>query len=282
MNSSPSKNNPLPQNLYDSAHRPHPLVEELLALIRYKELLIQFTSRAIKTRYKRSLLGVLWTMLNPLLTMIILTVIFSALFRFSVDAYPVYVLSGLVVWIFFASSTQTAMSEMVWSGSLLSRIYVPKSVFSVSAILTGLVNLGLSLVPLFGIAIVLGVSIQPAVLVMPVAILLLAVFALGVGLLLSTAAVFFADMMPVYEVLLTLWMYSTPIIYPIDIIPPNLLWLIKLNPLYYLIEIFREPLMNGTIPPLSIWLIAAGFSLLTLIAGGLIFTAKSNDYAYRI
>ncbi len=268
--------------VYDSAQRINPLLEEILALVKYRELVRQFISRAIKTRYKRSILGVLWTMLNPLLTMIVLTLVFSQLFRFSIKNYPVYVLSGLVMWIFFSTSTNTAMGEMLWSGSLLGRIYVPKSVFAVSAIGTGLVNLLLSLIPLFLIALVLQVKITLAILVMPLAILILAIFALGIGLLLSTAVVFFADMMPVYEVLLVIWMYITPIIYNIEIIPESIRWLFKLNPLYYMIALFREPLYNGLIPPLSDWLIATGFAVAAFVLGGLIFTSKSNEYAYRI
>ncbi|MEJ2263143.1 MAG: ABC transporter permease [Anaerolineales bacterium] len=268
--------------VYDSASRPHPLLEELIALFKYKELIIQFVSRSIKTRYKRSMLGVVWTILNPLLTMVVLTLVFSSVFRFSVENYPVYVLSGLVIWGFFSSTTSAAMGEMIWSGSLLSRIYVPKSVFAVSAIGTGLVNLLFSLVPLLVISLVLGIRFRLAVLALPLAILLLAAFALGVGLLLATTAVYFADMLPVYEVILTIWMYATPIIYPIDAVPPQFAWILKLNPLYYLVEVFRKPLFNGVIPDAKVWLIATGSAVVVLVLGGLIFTAKSSEYAYRI
>jgi ABC-2 type transport system permease protein len=267
---------------YDSANRPGPLVEEFFALLKYRELLRQFVARSIKTRYKRSVLGVLWTLLNPLLTMIVLTVVFSQVFRFAVDNYAVYVLCGLVIWNFYSSATSGAMSDMLWSGSLLGRIYVPKSVFAVSAVGTGLVNLLLSLIPVFLIALILGVKITPAVLVMPFAILILAGFALGMGLLLSAAAVFFADMEPVYNVLLTIWMYATPIIYPLEALPEQIRWVMLFNPLYYMVTIFREPLYLGTVPQLSYWLISAGFAILVLVVGGLVFTAHSSEYAYRI
>ena len=268
--------------VFDSESRPNPLVEEILALIKYRDLIVQFVSRSIKTRYKRSILGVVWTMLNPLLTMIVLTLVFANLFRFSVANYPVYVLSGLIFWGFYSHSTSLAMNDMLWSGSLLSRIYVPKSVFTVSAVGTGLVNLVISLLPLFAIALVLHVPITPAILVMPAAILILAMFALGMGLLLSTAAVYFADMLPVYEVVLVIWMYATPIIYPIEIVPPQLAWLLKLNPLYYMITIFRQPLFEGTIPDLTTWLIAGACAVIVLTLGGLVFTSRSHEYAYRI
>jgi homopolymeric O-antigen transport system permease protein len=272
----------LSKNIYDSANQPHPLIEEILALIQYKDLIVQFVSRSIKTRYKRSVLGVLWTLLNPLLTMIVLTIIFSKVFRFSVDNYSIYVLCGLVVWNFYSSVTNSAMGDMLWSGSLLGRIYVPKSVFAVSAVGTGLVNFLLSLIPVVIIALILGVHITPALLVLPVSILILAVFALGMGLILSTATVFFADMVPVYAVLLTIWFYATPIIYPVEAIPERFLWLVRLNPLYYMLVIVRDPIYSGSLPQLSDWLIASGLAIFMILAGFYVFTSQSSEYAYRL
>ena len=174
------------------------------------------------------------------------------------------------------------MGDMIWSGNLLNRIYVPKSVFAVSAIGTGLVNLGISMIPLLLISLVVGVKFTPALLVMPFAVILLAVFALGVGLLLELAAVFFADMVPVYEVILTIWMYATPIIYPIEILPAPLIWLERLNPLWYMVTLFRDPLFKGTVPGWEMWAGAIGFAVVTFLVGGLVFTSKSNEYAYRL
>jgi ABC-2 type transport system permease protein len=118
--------------------------------------------------------------------------------------------------------------------------------------------------------------------VMPFAVILLAIFSLGVGLLLESAAAFFADMMPVYEVILTIWMYATPIIYPIEILPPPLIWLERLNPLYYMVTLFRDPLFMGTVPPWYMWAAATLIAVFTFLIGGLIFTSKSNEYAYRL
>jgi len=269
-------------DFYDSAARPHPVLDEIASLIKYKDLIAQFVSRAIKTRYKRSVLGVVWTMLNPLLTMIILSVVFSQILRVQVRNYPVYILSGQISWIFFATSTHFAMGEMIWSGDLLKRIFVPKSVFAVSSVGTGLVNMGLSLLPLLAIAAVLGVLPSWALLTWPFAIALMAIFALGIGLILATAVVYFADMLPIYEVLLQIWFYATPIIYPMEIIPVESQWLFRLNPMYYLIELFRYPLMNGGVPGMDIWLPALGVSVTSLILGAVIFTARSREYAYRI
>ncbi len=269
-------------NSYDSASEVHPFVEEFQALMAYRGLVIQFVARAIKTRYKRSVLGVVWTMLNPLLTMIVLTVVFSQLFRVQIENFPVYVLSGQLVWIFFSTTTSGAMGEMIWSGELMKRIFVPKSVFAVAAIGTGLINFLLSLLPLLLIALVLGVRLSPALLTWPLVVLLLSIFSLGLGLLLSTAAVYFADMLPVYNVLLTIWLYATPIIYPLEIVPQGWHWLFRINPVYYYVEAFREPLLTGGIPRWEIWFPAAGFALATFLIGGMVFTARSSEYAYRL
>lgn len=267
---------------YDSGKRPYPLVDEILALIEYRDLVVQLVERSIKVRYKRSVLGVAWTMLNPFFTMLVLTVVFSQVFRFSTKNYPVYVLSGVMAWNFFSNTTTAAMGEMVWGGGLLNRIYVPKAVFAVTALGTSIVNMGLSLIPLFVIALFLGVPITPALIAMIPAVILMAMFSLGVGLLLSTAVVYFADMLPVYDVLLTMWMYLTPIIYPLDIIPPAILPFFKLNPMYIMVEAFRAPLMTGLVPGWDIWGLAIVYAVVSLVMGGIVFASRSNEYVYRI
>lgn len=269
--------------IYDSSRLRSPAVEELSALWRYRGLIVQFITRSIKTRYKRSILGVVWTMLNPLLTMIVLTLVFSVAFRFpSIQNYAVYVLSGLIMWSFFSHATNTAMGEMIWSSSLLNRIYMPRSAFTVAAVGTAMVNLLISLAPLLIIALLFGVRLTPALLVLPFSILLLGLFALGVGLFLATAVIYFADMVPVYEVLLTIWMYATPIIYPVDFVPPQFSLLIKLNPMYYLLQVFRMPVYDGVLPDLKVWAIAAALAFGSILIGGYIFTSKANEFAYRV
>jgi ABC-2 type transport system permease protein len=268
-------------DFYDSMQRPHPLVDEVRMLIKYRDLVSQFIISSIKTRYKRSFLGVIWTLLNPLLTMIVLTIVFSELWGAQTESYPVYILSGLIAWNLFSQSTTEAMGSMIQKSGLLSRVYVPKSIFAVSAVGAGLVNLGLSLIPLIIIALVLSTRLQLSILVTPFSVLLLALFSLGIGLILATAAVYFADMVPVYSVILTIWFYATPIIYPISILPPEWQKLFLLNPLYYLTQIFRQPIYEGTLPDPVTWTAAILSALVAFIIGGLLFTAKSHEYAYR-
>lgn len=266
---------------YDSAERKHPLWVELGDIYRYRDLIWQFVISSIKTRYKRSFLGVIWTLLNPLLMMTILTIVFSSFFH-TVDHYPAYVLNGIIAWNYLSSTTLASMQNMVLSGALLSRIYVPKSVFAVSAAGTGLVNLGLSVIPLLIIALVIGVKIKLTVLAMIPAAIILIMFALGVSLLLQTAAIFFADMIPVYEVFITLWFYATPVLYPVDMIPSKWEVIFKLNPMYHIIRVMRAPLFEGVIPGWETWAVAGLSAVVIFIVGSLVFTAKSREYAYRV
>ncbi len=269
--------------VYDSAQQRSTALEEIRAIFQYRYLVVQFVRRDLLTRYKRSVLGVAWTMLNPLGTMIILTIVFSRVFGANKEGYAAYVLSGLVAWNFFSQTTNAATLHLVWGGSLLRRIYMPRTSFAVSATGTGLVNFVLSLVPLLLVMLVTGVSIKPTVVLVPIPMLFLAMFALGLGLLISTVAVYFADIAEMYQILLTAWMYLSPVIYSYEILPePYRTWLMRLNPMYYLLTLFRAPIYDGRIPEWSEFLITGGISLITLLVGWSVFTSKADEFAYRV
>lgn len=268
--------------IYDSESQKSPLLEELVYLIRYRDLVREIISRNIKVRYKRSMLGVLWTMISPLLMMTVLTVVFSSIFRFSVDNYAIYVLSGLVIWNFFSESTSEAMSEMVYSGSLFSRIRVPKAIFAVAAVGNGLINLAVSLVPLLLIMVILGVRIKPSALLIPIPIAIEVLITLGVGLVLSNVALYFADVLVIYRVLLLVMFYLTPIIYPIELLPEYLRRIMALNPLFYVIQIFRSLLYVGNPLEVGDLLLAAGMALVILFFGWWVFARKADEYPYRV
>jgi ABC-type polysaccharide/polyol phosphate export permease len=270
------------RSFYDSASRPTAVIEEALALFRYRDLISQLISRSIKTRYKRSFLGVAWTMLNPLLSMLVLTLVFSGIFRYPMQNYALYVLSGLLLWNFFAQTTTAAMGDLIWSGGLISRIFIPKSVFAVAAVGTGLVNILLALVPYLLIAAFTGGVLSPALLFLPVPVVFTALFALGVGLAVSSLAIYFPDIVPMYEVVLTAWMYLTPAIYPIELVPENIQQVIRFNPMYTFIQLFRAVLYEGRLPDWTLVLQGAGIGVAGLIAGWVLFNRKAREYSYRI
>lgn len=266
---------------YDSGNRGFLAFEETRNLLKYRELIMQLVRRDLVSRYKRSFLGVAWTMLNPLGTMLILTLVFSNLFH-SVSSYPIFILSGLIGWNFFSQATTAALSQNVWGGSLLHKVYMPRTAFTVSAIGTGVVNLLLSLIPLFIIMLVLGQPFHVSILFLPLSTLLLTIFTLGIGLLVSTLALYFPDVVDMYHIGLTAWMYLTPIIYPADIIPEAYRrWILEFNPMYYLVEMIRQPIYDGRIPSGDTLAISIGISFAALIIGWLVFTWKANEFTYR-
>ena len=266
--------------IYDSAKRGSAALEELRGVLQYRDLVFQLVRRDVVSRYKRSILGIAWTMLQPLGIMIVLTLVFSTLFS-SVRGYPTYILSGLIAWTFFSQTTNAIIAQTVWGGELFRRIYLPRTSFAVSSIGTGLVNAVLSLVPLFVIMLVTGTSFRWSALFMPLGLFLLAAFALGIGLIISTLAVFFPDVSEMYQIILLAWMYLTPIIYPEEIIPKTYgYWLFNLNPMYHLVKIFRMPLYDGLLPDWKTLLAGIFVSLLTLIIGWFVYSRKADEFAY--
>ena len=268
--------------VYDSATYRVSAISELQELGKYRYLLGQLIRRDILTRYKRSVLGVAWTMLNPLGTMLILTFVFSNFFKSTVPHFPVYILSGLLVWNFFSQGTNAAISGLVWGGSLLKRIYIPSTVFGVSAIGTALVNLVLSLFPLVIVMLIDSAPFYLSLLFLPVAILLLTAFTLGFGLFISSLAVFFPDVAEMYQVLLTAWMYLTPIIYPESLISAKWMPFYTINPMYWMVKMFRLPIFEGRMPTWQEFIPALAWSAGMLLLGWIYFTSKTEEYAYRV
>lgn len=269
--------------IYDSAARLAPPLEELKEVVKYRHLITAFIKRDIVTRYKRSFLGVIWTMLNPLGTMLIMTVVFYQIFHVQQPYYPIYVLTGLIAWNFFSQTTAAAPQTLLWSGNLIHRVYVPRTVFALTALGSGVVNLLLALVPLGVVMAVLRVPLKPALLVVPLAILLLAAFALGVGLLLSAVVAYFPDVLDMYSIFLTAWLYMSAIFYPYTIIPESYRWwFFNLNPIYHLVLLFRDPLYYGNWPSLGHIATATFVAGTTLVLGWVLFTRKADEIAYHI
>ena len=175
------------------------------------------------------------------------------------------------------------MVNLVWGGDLLRRIYIPRTIFAVSSIGTGLVNLALALVPLLAIVIVLGIPLTPALLFLPVSIICLALFSLGIGLFLSSLAIYFTDVAEMYQIILMAWFYLSPIIYTDELLPERLLALVKIfNPMYQLINMFRTPILLGQIPEISEILISGAWALVSILIGWMVFTRRADEFSYRV
>jgi ABC-type polysaccharide/polyol phosphate export permease len=255
------------------------VVKEIRDLLQHSSLLWNLVRRDLTVRYKRSVIGFFWTMLNPLLLMIILTVVFSTIFRFKgIQNYPTYFLSEYLVFGFFAQTTNQSMASLGWNGALMKRVRVPKSIFAVSTTLSGLVNLSLAYIPLFIIMLATGAPICLTVLFLPVSFLLIAMFTLGVSLLLSAVAVYFEDVQHMYQVATVGLMYMTPIIYPIGIVPYKWLWLIRLNPLTHLFKLAREPVYGCTLPGGHVILASMAAAVVALVVGWVVFHRLARGF----
>ncbi|MGH9399332.1 MAG: ABC transporter permease [Thermoanaerobaculia bacterium] len=266
---------------YDSASRPPRVIEEARALWAYRGLVIELAVRDIKVRYKRSVLGIFWTMLAPLLNMVVLTLVFSTLLQRQIENYPVYFLTGSLVWGFFAQTTSFAASQTASSNDLARRIYVPRSVFVAAAAAVGLVNVGLSLVPLLLLLAVTGFPLHATWIFLPVPLLLVLLFTSGVALFVFTLASRFSDVRESYLVLLQLWFFLTPVIYHPSIVPARYRFALWANPMYHLVQTFRRPIYDGQLPGPALLAIAAAVSVVVFASGFLYFARHVDRFAFE-
>lgn len=258
------------------------MLSSLQEIVRYRSLLRDLVARDLKVRYRRSFLGVLWTMMNPLLMMVVFTVVFAHFLRFHIEHFTIYFLSAYLLWNFFAQTTAWSTGCFLGAAPLLRKIYLPKSVFVIATVLSGLVNLFISLAALAIIMLVVGHPFTINLAFLPVAMLLATLFALGMSLFLAPLCILFADMRQLYQVLLTAWMYLTPIFYPVDIIPERWRGIVQANPMRYFVHVFREPIYAGTLPEPSVVLGAAAWGVAMLLTGWLVFEHYTDRIAYYL
>lgn len=254
----------------------------IYSLKKYKFLINQLVSRDFKVRYKRSVLGVFWSFLNPLLLMMVQYTVFSHLFKSGIDNYPVYLLSGVVVFNFFTEATGVALLAIVGNASLISKVYMPKYVYPITRVLSSCINLGMSLIPLILVAIIMHEKITKAYLMLPYILFCVLIFTIGMGLLLSTLMVFFRDVQFLWGVLSMLWTYLTPIFYPLSIIPENIRPLFHYNPMYQYISAVRCIVMDGITPrPIAFFYCTIAACVMLLI-GAVVFKKNQDKFIFYI
>lgn len=252
------------------------------AFQRYGYLMRQLVSRDFKTKYKRSVLGVLWSFLNPLLTMLVQYIVFSTLFKSDIPNFPLYLLTGIVCFNFFNEACGMGLTSIVGNAPLITKVYVPKYIYPVSRVLSSAINLLLSLIPLLAVLLITHTQVRPAILLLPFGILCLVALCIGMSLLLSTMMVFFRDTQFLWGVVSMLWMYLTPIFYPESIIPARFMTLYKCNPLYHIIRFIRIILMQGVSPEPKAYLLCLVVSLVPLVWGALVFKKNQDKFVLNL
>jgi len=240
---------------------------QLNTLARFRYLLFLLVKRDFVTRYRRSVLGVLWSVLNPLLSMIVLSMVFSNLFGVEIPNFPVYVFSGQLIYNFFNESTTTAMGSIVGGAGTIKKVYVPKYIFPISKIVSAITNMGFAFVAFMLVFTVTGHPFYWTIFLVPIPMIYIIIFSTGVGMLLSAMAVFFRDLTHIYTIFTMLLFFLTPIMYHVDILPERVFHLIHLNPLFHYVEYFRNLALYGVIPSLWDNIICLGFALIVCCLG---------------
>lgn len=258
------------------------MIKTIKAFWTYRDLLVTLVERDLKVKYRRSILGYLWSLLNPLLMMLVISMVFSYLFRFQIENYPIYLLTGQLIFGFFSEATNNSMNSILIGGALIKKVYIPKYMFPLARTTSSFINMLFSMIALLIMLVVTKTHFTWALLFVPIALSYVFLFALGIGFILSVLAVYFRDMVHLYGVLLTALAYFTPIFYPVDILPDALKGFMQFNPLYHYVTCFREIVLNGRMPSLYTNLMCIGFAVLFAGLGCMIFKRHQHNFILHI
>ncbi len=258
------------------------MTELVLETYRYRELIWALALKELKIRYKRSVLGFLWALLNPMLLMLVLTVVFSTIMPFPIPHYAIFLLSVLLPWTFFAQSLSYATESIVGNADLIKKLRVSKIVFPVAALVSNLINLLLSLIPLVLLVVVMRHPLHVTWLYLPVPLLALAILTLGATFFFAVANVYYRDVTHIVQILLQVLFYLTPILYAEDFFPAKYRWIFKLNPLVFAFHGFRLSVYYGKLPTLQSIVASFICAFLSLAVGFAIFRRYQDDFVFYI
>lgn len=258
------------------------LLSSFQTIKRYKYLIKLLVSRDFKTKYKRSILGVLWSFLNPMLTMMIQYFVFSNLFESDIENFQIYLLIGIVSFSFFSEACGMALSSITGNASLITKVYIPRYIYPCVRVLSSLVNFAFSTVPLFIMIIISEVPFSRSFILILFPILCLFIFSLGIGMLLSSLMVFFRDIQFLWGVISMIWMYATPVFYPVTIVEEKYRFLFNYNPLYHFVSFIRTCILEGISPEPRTYVVCLLFAVGSLIAGIFVFNKTQDRFIYYL
>lgn len=253
------------------------LAARIETFFKYKHLFQELVIKDVKLKYRRSFLGYLWSVLNPLMTMVVMYLVFSNMFRFDIINYPVYLIIGQTLYGFLTESTTQAIYSITSNASLLKKTYVPKYVFTLAKVSSSMVNMIFALGAMMLVLLFCKIKFTPLFLLIPIILLQIYVFCLGLGMFLAQASVFFRDVQYIYGVITTAWMYLTPIFYPLNALPEYLqTWISTYNPMFYYITQFRQIVLYGQFPDANYVTTGTLIALAAFALGSFCF-AKTQD-----
>ena len=245
---------------------------------RFSYLLKKLVIRDFRVKYQASVLGVLWSFLNPLLSMFVYLLVFSTIFKSNIEYFPAYLLTGIVLFNYFSESTSLGLNSIVSNRALITKVYMPKMIYPLAKVLSSAVNLLVSFIPMLIVMVATGVPIHKSLLLLPVVVVFLVAFCLGMTLILSTLTVFFRDTQFLWGILITVWNFLTPIFYPETIIPASFRTIYHLNPLYQIVYFMRCITVGGVSPTPVTYLYCFLVSFIPLAVGLFIFRRKQDRF----
>lgn len=248
-------------------------------------ILKELVGKDFKLKYRRSVLGVVWSVLNPLLMMVVMAAVFSYMMRFNSDgipSFPLYIILGNVTFSLMSDSTSQGMGSIIGASSLLKKVKITRWVFPVEKVLFAMLNFAFSLIAVAIVMVIVGIAPTIYMLLLPLFLVYLGVFCIGLSMFLSAASVFFRDVMHLWGVVLTAWTYATPLFYPESILPGWMMTLEKFNPMYHYVGYIRELLLYGRMPSLELNCACIACALIALVIGIIVFKRSEHKFILYI
>jgi lipopolysaccharide transport system permease protein len=247
-------------------------------LFSYHELIKNLVLSDLKTKYSNSVLGFVWSLLNPLAMLIVLSIVFSNVFN-SQGNYVVYLLIGMLSWRFFAAGTGSAMSSIVGKSSLVTKVRIPREILTLSTVISSMISSILEFLVVLPLLVVFNVGLHPAILLFPVVHLVFFMIIYGVGLIIASLYVYYRDMNQIWDVALQAGFFLSPIVYPLSLIPESYELLYNLNPITAIINMYRDIFISGQLPGSQDFLVALTAGLILIVAGHFLFGKLSRRFA---
>ncbi len=258
------------------------MIQDIKELFKYKEMLNNLVRKDLRTRYKGSFLGFLWTFINPLLQLVVYSIIFSTIMRMNIEKYPMFLFVALLPWIFFSTSIQVSSSSIISNKDLVKKIYFPREVIPISVVTSGFMNLLFGFVIVFPALLIYRIKLNATIIYLPLVIIVEYVITLAFSLIFSALDVYFRDLEHILGIVIMAWFYLTPIIFPVEMVPKKYLKFFFLNPMTPIIAAFRDILYYGKIPDIQMLIINLASGLLLLVFGYRVFKILQKNFAEEI
>ena len=257
-------------------------MRQLKELYDYREMMYNLVKKDLRTRYKGSILGFLWTFINPLLQLVIYTIVFSIIMRCDVDKFYIYLFIALIPWIFFTTAIQGGSTSIIYSKDLIKKVYFPRAIIPISVVNAAFMNMLFSMVVVFAALIVSGVGLSGYIVFLPIIMAVEYLFAIGLALIFSALTVYFRDLEHILGIVIMGWFYLTPIVYTMETVPEQYRGYFKLNPMTDIIAVYRDILYYKQMPQFETLTVILVWSIVFIVVGYTLFQRLQRHFVEEL